>query len=200
MAVPYPDITGALSPGAAPRGWAAWPRGCSGSTGGPCWRRSLELFGRLFGASLLVVNDPAPYAAFDVPRVADLLPGRGAPGGLHAALAAPTTPWVFAAGCDMPFLSAAGDRAAGRAPRRGRWRWCRAGTAASSRSTPSGRGRRSRRWSGRWPRGTCRCSGWPALVGAVVVEPEDWRAVDPAGRAFLNANTPEEAARLGLTT
>jgi molybdopterin-guanine dinucleotide biosynthesis protein A len=38
------------------------------------------------------------------------------------------------------------------------------------------------------------------LVGAVVVEAEDWRAVDPAGRAFQNANTPEEASSLGLTT
>jgi molybdopterin-guanine dinucleotide biosynthesis protein A len=34
--------------------------------------------------------------------------------------------------------------------------------------------------------------------GARFVSEEEWRAVDPAGRAFENANTPEDVARLGL--
>jgi molybdopterin-guanine dinucleotide biosynthesis protein A len=40
-----------------------------------------------------------------------------------------------------------------------------------------------------------------AIVGAVkavVVEADAWRTVDPGGRAFANANTPEDLVRLGL--
>ena len=39
-----------------------------------------------------------------------------------------------------------------------------------------------------------------ALVGAAVVEADEWRGVDPEGRAFLNANTPDEASRMGLSS
>jgi molybdopterin-guanine dinucleotide biosynthesis protein A len=199
VAAPYPDITGALLSGGRATRMGGAAKGLLRLGGQPVLGRSLELFGRLFGASLLVVNDPDPYAGFDVPRVADLLPGRGAPGGLHAALAASATPWVFAAGCDMPFLSAAGiallaSRRAGALAVVPRWDgrleplhalWSRSALPALERAL--GEGDLSLR----------RLAG---LVGAVVVEAEAWRAVDPAGRAFLNANTPEEASRLGLTT
>ena len=199
MAAPYPDNTGALLSGGRATRMGGAAKGLLRLGGQPVLGRSLELFGRLFGASLLVVNEPDPYAAFDVPRVADLLPGRGAPGGLHAALAASATPWVFAAGCDMPFLSAAGiallaSRRAGALAVVPRWDgrleplhalWSRSALPALERALGEG------------DLSLQRLAG---LVGAVVVEAEAWRAVDPAGRAFLNANTPEEASRLGLTT
>jgi molybdenum cofactor guanylyltransferase len=35
-------------------------------------------------------------------------------------------------------------------------------------------------------------------VNARIVEEEEWRLADPGGRALENANTPEDAARLGL--
>jgi molybdopterin-guanine dinucleotide biosynthesis protein A len=35
-------------------------------------------------------------------------------------------------------------------------------------------------------------------VGARFVSEEEWRDVDPEGRSFENANTPEDAERLGL--
>jgi hypothetical protein len=35
-------------------------------------------------------------------------------------------------------------------------------------------------------------------VGAKLVPEEEWRLVDPDGRAFANVNTPEDAVRLGL--
>jgi molybdopterin-guanine dinucleotide biosynthesis protein A len=199
VVAPYPDITGALLSGGRAMRMGGVAKGLLRLDGRPVLGRSLELFGRLFGASLLVVNDPDPYAAFDVPRVADLLPGRGAPGGLHAALAAATTPWVFAAGCDMPFLSAAGvallaSRRAGALAVVPRWDgrleplhalWSRSALPALERALAEG---------------DLSLQALAGLVGAVVVEAEDWRAVDPAGRAFQNANTPEEASSLGLTT
>jgi molybdopterin-guanine dinucleotide biosynthesis protein A len=35
-------------------------------------------------------------------------------------------------------------------------------------------------------------------VGARFVPEERWRAIDPEGRVFANANTPEDLVRLGL--
>ena len=127
----------------------------------------------------------------------DVLPGKGAPGGLHTALSAAPTPWVFTAGCDMPFLSREGILLlAGR----------RAGVDAVIVE-----------WDGRleplhalWSRACLPlvarllAEGDPSLQGigravnAAIVPGEAWRAVDPDGRAFENANTPEDAARLGL--
>lgn len=199
MKVPYPDITGALIAGGRASRLGGVAKGLLSLDGQPLLVRSLELFGRLFGGSLLVVNDPAPYRRFEVTQVADLVVDRGAPGGLHAALSAATTPWVFAAGCDMPFLSAAGIALL--AARRG-------GALAV---VP--------RWDGRyeplhalWSRdalpvleralgqGNLSLQRLVELCAAVVVEDEDWAKVDPEGRAFLNANTAEEAARLGLSS
>ncbi|HKD42184.1 MAG TPA: molybdenum cofactor guanylyltransferase [Myxococcaceae bacterium] len=53
---------------------------------------------------LLVSNEPSPYASFALRTVADVIPNRGAPGGLHAALVHARTEWVLAVGCDMPFI------------------------------------------------------------------------------------------------
>jgi molybdopterin-guanine dinucleotide biosynthesis protein A len=148
---------------------------------------------------MLVVSDPGPYTHLEVRTVLDRLSGRGAPGGLHAALTAAQTPWLFAAGCDMPFLSAEGiallaARRAGAPAVVPRWEghlqplhalWSRQALPALERALAAG---------------TPSLQRLAELVGAVVVEPEAWRAVDPAGLAFQNANTPEEAERLGLST
>lgn len=198
MKVPYPEITGALIAGGRASRMGGAAKGLLSLDGQHLLARSLDLFGRLFGASLLVVNDPEPYRRFDVAQVADLIPGRGAPGGLHAALSAATTPWIFAAGCDMPFISAGG--------------------IALLAARRSGARAVVPRWDGRfeplhalWSRdalplvaqalveGHLSMQRLATLVGAVVVEDEAWARIDPAGRAFENANTPEEAARLGLT-
>jgi molybdopterin-guanine dinucleotide biosynthesis protein A len=54
---------------------------------------------------LLVSADPrVPDAGMR--RVADVVPGRGAPGGVQAALVHARTPWVLAVAGDMPFLDA----------------------------------------------------------------------------------------------
>jgi molybdopterin-guanine dinucleotide biosynthesis protein A len=173
------------------------PKGLLRVGGQPIAARSVALFLRLFGKAMVVANDRAPYAALGAPVIADLLPGRGAPGGLHAALTAADTQWVFAAGCDMPFLDeraiaflaarrpgaeAVLVRAGGRLEPLHAF-WSRACLPALERLLAGGE---------------------PSLrdlvraVNARIVEEEEWRAVDPAGRSLENANTPEDAARLGL--
>lgn len=198
MDLPYPEITGVLIAGGRATRMGGAAKGLLRLEGRPLVQRSLDLFARLFGASLLVCAELDAYAGFAVPRTMDILPGRGAPGGLHAALSRATTPWVFAAGCDMPYLSAEGIALLAAH---------RAGTLAV---VP--------RWAGRleplhalWSRealapleralagGDLSLQRLAGLVGARLLEEEAWRAIDPEGRAFLNANTPEEAAALGLT-
>lgn len=193
-----PDCTGVLVAGgrAARMGGAA--KGLLRVGGEPIAARSIALFRRLFGRALVVANDPAPYAALGAPIVADVVAGRGAPGGLHAALAAAETGWVFAAGCDMPFLDA--RAIAFLAARR------RPGVDVVVVRTRMGLEPLHAFWS----RGclptleALLAEGQPsfrdlaAAVRADVVEEDAWRAVDPGLRSLENANTPEDALRLGL--
>jgi acetylornithine deacetylase/succinyl-diaminopimelate desuccinylase-like protein/molybdopterin-guanine dinucleotide biosynthesis protein A len=194
---PFPDCTGALVAGGRAARMGGIAKGFLRSGGVAIVARSLTLFRELFGGALVVANDPAPYARLGARVVPDRIPGRGAPGGLHAALAAARTEWVFAAGCDMPFLE---PRAiAFLAERR------KGADAVMVRFRD-----RLEPLHAFWSR---RClpeierllrAGEPSLrdlaeaVGARVVEDVEWRLVDPEGRAFENANTPEDARRLGL--
>ena len=52
----------------------------------------------------LVGNDPEPYRSLELPVIADVYKGCGPLGGIHAALVAANTPYVFITACDMPFL------------------------------------------------------------------------------------------------
>ncbi len=192
-----PGCTGVLVAGGQATRLSGVAKGLLRVGGEPIAARTLRLFREIFPASLVVANDPSPYAGLGAPVVPDAIPGKGAPGGLHAALRAAGTEWIFTAGCDMPFLEAGaiGHRAAlrGRAPAAGVvWRgrleplhafWSRACLPAVERmlreDDPS-----------LWRIATA--------VGARFVSEEEWRAVDPRGRSFENANTPEDVERLGL--
>ena len=200
MAGPFPlvdDCTGALIAGGRATRMGGAPKGLLRVGGEPIAARSISLFLRVFGRALIVANDAAPYAALGAPVFPDLVSGRGAPGGLHAALTAAVTPWVFAAGCDMPFLD---ERAiAYLAARR------EGADAVLVRA-----GGRLEPLHAFWSRGCLPilerllADGEPSLrdlAGAVrarVVEEPEWRLVDAAGRSLENANTPADAARLGL--
>jgi molybdopterin-guanine dinucleotide biosynthesis protein A len=197
MAAVFPECTGVLVAGGRATRMGGAPKGLLRAGRRTIAARSLALFRRLFAETLVVANDPAPYAALGAPVVADLLPGRGAPGGLHAALSAARTEWVFAAACDMPFLDARVIRFLARR---------RAGADAVLASF----GGRLEPLHAFWSRDCLPvlerllAEGEPSLrdlaaaVNARVVPEDEWRGVDPLGRSFENANTPEDAARLGL--
>ncbi|MGC4000917.1 MAG: molybdenum cofactor guanylyltransferase [Anaeromyxobacter sp.] len=192
------DISGALLAGGRGSRLGGVPKGLLQREGRPIAAGAIQLMEALFDSVFMVADDPAPYRHLGVPIIPDQLPGRGAPGGLHAALHAARTPWVFTAACDMPFLAEASIRALAAARHEGaqvvvvRWAgrlqplhalWARAALpaveAALREGTPSLR----------------------ALVAALparVLEEEEWRAVDPEGRCLEDADTPEDAARLGL--
>lgn len=191
------DCTGVLLAGGRATRLGGVAKGLLLMGGEPMAARSLRLFGEIFEAALLVANDRAPYAALGAPIVADAIPGKGAPGGLHAALAAAGTGWIFAAACDMPFLSAGAIR----------FLWDRRGEAPAV----------AVHWGGRleglfafWSRACLPVvermvrDGEPSLwqlataAGARVVPEATWRTFDPDGRTFANANSPEDLARLGV--
>jgi len=197
MAERIPDCTGVLVAGGRATRLGGLAKGLLRLGGEAVAARSLRLFGDLFEAALVVAGDPAPYAALGARVVADAIPGKGAPGGLHAALGAARTGWIFAAACDMPFLS---EKAI-------RFLWERRGGAPAV----------AVQWAGRleglfafWSRACLPAvermvreadpSLWQiaTAVGARVVPEATWRAFDPDGRTFENANTPEDLARLGL--
>jgi molybdenum cofactor guanylyltransferase len=195
---PIPECTGALVAGGKATRMGGRPKGLLRVGGEPVAARSLRIFGELFAGAMVVANDPAPYAALGAPVVPDAIPGKGAPGGVHAALAAAPTPWVFTAACDMPFLSS----------RALRFLWDRRGHAPAVLIRFAGRLEPLHAfWSRaclpelerRLREGDPSLQALARVVGARVVEEEEWRRIDPLGRALENANTPEDAARLGLT-
>ncbi len=56
-------------------------------------------------AHLAISANRADYAVFELPLVADVIPGFAGPlAGLHAGLLACTTPWLVTAPCDAPLL------------------------------------------------------------------------------------------------
>src|SRR5215813_11755975 len=80
-----PDATFAIIAGGRARRLGGLPKGLLEFHGKPIIERLVEL-GRPFAETLLVTDDPQPYSAFGLRSVADLVPGRGAPGGVHSAL------------------------------------------------------------------------------------------------------------------
>jgi molybdopterin-guanine dinucleotide biosynthesis protein A len=173
------------------------PKGLLRLEGQPIVARSLRLFGDLFAETLVVANDPGPYAALGARVVGDVFTGKGAPGGLHAALAAARTRWIFAAAVDMPFLAAApirwlADRRAGAPAVAVLWHgrleplhafWSQDVLPVAERLLQAGDP-----------------SMWQlaSAAGARFVDEAAFGEVDPEGRSFTTANTPDDLARLGL--
>ena len=64
-----------------------------------------ELFESLFSNVLLIGHPRPELEALGLTCTPDIIPDKGVLGGIYTALIAATTPHVFVAGADMPFLS-----------------------------------------------------------------------------------------------
>ncbi len=191
------DCTGVVLAGGRATRLGGIAKGLLSVEGEPILARTLRLFAALFDRTVVVANDPVRYRGIGAELLPDVFPGKGAPGGVHAGLRGARTGWIFAAACDMPFLAEEPIRLL--AARR-------AGAAAVLVRS----GGRLHPLHAFWSRACLApleqrlAAGNPSLVEltaavpARMVEEDEWRAVDPAGRALENANTPEDAARLGL--
>jgi molybdopterin-guanine dinucleotide biosynthesis protein A len=144
----------------------------------------------------IVTNEPDSYVRYGLPLVPDLVPDRGALGGLYTALQWSSTPWVLCAACDMPFLrptllrlllQRCTDVEAVAARLDGVWHafpgvYSRACLTAFQASLRAGQYRLQ------------------TILGALHICPLDISEIcihDPHLRSFVNLNTPGELARYG---
>jgi molybdenum cofactor guanylyltransferase len=100
------DVTLAIIAGGAGSRLGGVTKGLLRHEGRTLIERLLDLK-PLFQDVLLVADDPRLESIYGVRTCTDVVPGYGAPGGIHAALVNAQTPWVFGVGCDMPFVTKA---------------------------------------------------------------------------------------------
>jgi molybdopterin-guanine dinucleotide biosynthesis protein A len=73
----------------------------------PVIQHVADILSVVFPFCLLSTNTPEAYAFLGLPFVADIFPGAGPLGGIHAALRHIAEPRAFMAGCDMPLITPA---------------------------------------------------------------------------------------------
>jgi molybdopterin-guanine dinucleotide biosynthesis protein A len=75
--------------------------------GKPLIQHLLERLNTMAQEIIITTNHPDDYHFLGLPIFTDLVPERGALGGLYTALNAASQPFVAVVACDMPFASAA---------------------------------------------------------------------------------------------
>jgi molybdopterin-guanine dinucleotide biosynthesis protein A len=190
------DVTLAVLAGGRARRLGGVPKGLLLRDGQPVLAHLLALSPR-FAETLLVTSDPAPYAGFAVRAVSDVIPQRGAPGGVHAALVHATTPWVLVLAADMPFVSAPvvelllAQRSEALDA---------VGFEMDGRLEPllaCYRAKLAPGWGAALTRNPSFRDLWQ-MVRSGLLPKEALLQVDPSGRAVLSVNTPEEAQAHGI--
>jgi len=68
-------------------------------------QRVLASLKQVTSSQLIVTNFPEEYEFLDIPMKSDILPGKGAFGGIYTGLSASETPYCLVVACDMPFLN-----------------------------------------------------------------------------------------------
>jgi molybdenum cofactor guanylyltransferase len=68
--------------------------------------QTVDTLKTIFAEIIIVTPDPLEYMQIDATIATDILPGKGALGGLYTGLFFARDPLVFVAACDMPFLKA----------------------------------------------------------------------------------------------
>jgi molybdopterin-guanine dinucleotide biosynthesis protein A len=190
------EVSFAIVAGGRARRFGGIPKGLLRLSGRPVLEHLLALAPH-FADTFLVAADASAYRSFGVRSVADVVPDRGAPGGVHAALAQARTPWVLAVAADMPFITLEVVRRLLAEPRDGvdavafrvdgRLEPLLALYRATLAST--------------WGAALALNPSFPALwqtVRARVLAQEALEEVNPGCRAVVSVNTPEEARAFGL--
>jgi molybdopterin-guanine dinucleotide biosynthesis protein A len=72
--------------------------------GVPIVKRIQILFEKIFEEIIIVTDQEELFSSFNARIYGDLIPGRGALGGLYTGLSYSSFPFSFCVACDMPFL------------------------------------------------------------------------------------------------
>ena len=150
--------------------------------------------------TLLVSNDHAAHARFGLPMVRDSLPDAGSLGGIYTALVHSQCDHALVVACDMPFLSPAllrymlALREEGGydviVPRVDGYPQGLHAVYSQACIAPI----RAQIGAGR-----LRVIGFYDQVRVRYMDEDEWRPLDPTGRALNNINTPEELAAATLS-
>ena len=157
--------------------------------------RTVRLFRAVFREVIIVTAVPLDYLDQEAVIVTDILPERGALGGIYPGLFYAAYQQAFVAACDMPFLDRAfveymASQASGfdivvPAPPDGLQPLH---AVYSRRCLPAIRGLLERN--------RLKITGFYPVHKLRTLSPEGLRSLDPDGRMFLNVNTPEDLLRL----
>jgi molybdenum cofactor guanylyltransferase len=157
--------------------------------------RTVRLFRTLFREVLIVTVNPLDYLDQEAAIVTDIIPGKGALGGLYTGLFYSGDEYAFAAACDMPFLNGAFiEYMVARAT----------GYDIVVPSLPDGlqplHAIYSRRLlpliRARLDRNLLKIAGFYPGQRILTISPDTVHPFDPAGRMFLNINTPRDVMNL----
>ena len=163
--------------------------------GVPIIERIHRLFQELFEEVIIVANDKHLYEKMPARIVADLVPDRGALGGLYTGLFFSPFDYAFCVACDMPFLNGRLiEYLAGKTP----------GYDAVVPRTPDGLQPLHAYYArgciepirGMIEHDQYRIFDFYHAVRVLVVDPDEIRRLDPDGVSFVNINTPEELLRI----
>jgi molybdopterin-guanine dinucleotide biosynthesis protein A len=164
--------------------------------GDPLIQRVVDRMTPIANEVLITANSPDDYRFLGLGLFADLIPGRGALGGLYTALVSAKFPLTAVVACDMPFASPTlieamsrlivqedvdvviPDSGGGLEPMHAVFR--REACIPAIKSAID---------NDRW-----KLISWFPQVKVRVLKPEEVAQYDPAGLAFWNLNTPEDFA------
>jgi molybdopterin-guanine dinucleotide biosynthesis protein A len=163
----------------------------------PLIERLKDRFKDLGEELLVITNSPDNYRFLDLPLSEDLIPGRGALGGLYTALSIAKQPLLGLIAADLPFASP-------KLLKTLEQRLQESGADAVLPSTPLGLEplhavyQRDRCLSlvkeaiknDRW-----KMSSWHNKANILIISPEETRELSQSDHTFLNLNTPEDFER-----
>jgi molybdenum cofactor guanylyltransferase len=169
--------------------------------GRPLIQRVVDRLTAIADEMIVTTNRPEDYRFLGLPLFPDLIPGRGALGGLYTALSSATCEAVAVVACDMPFASPSLLEAANR---------LLVEEEADVVIPDSGGGLEP--MHALYRRATClpaieaaiqadrwKLISWFPQVKVRTLQPDEVKLYDPAGLAFWNLNTPEEFAEAEKT-
>lgn len=165
--------------------------------GQPLVQRAVERLSSIADETIVTTNRPEAYRFLGVRLEPDLLPGRGALGGLYTALGVASHRLVAVVACDMPFASRELFQAAREILEKEPFDAVVPRPAHGTEPFHAVYRRESclRAVQAAMEQGAWRADAWHPNVRMRLLSPEEIQRYDPNELAFLNVNDPQELAQ-----